>query len=49
MECDINSNSTKGFSDAINAAENSDITVMEMGLNLEQESEGNDRISRHKL
>lgn len=41
--CDIASTSTTGFTDAINAAKAADATVIVVGLDQSQESEGRDR------
>jgi len=41
--CDIASSSTSGFNDAITAAKNADATVIVVGLDQSQESEGRDR------
>jgi len=41
--CDIASSSTSGFADAINAAKTADATVIVVGLDQSQESEGRDR------
>eukprot|EP01084_Bolivina_argentea_P283729 486020_1 len=41
--CQMNSNNTNGFSAAIKAARQADVTVLVMGLDKSQESENNDR------
>ena len=43
--CDINSGATKDFAQAVKAAEAADVTLLVMGLDQSQESEGNDRES----
>eukprot|EP01084_Bolivina_argentea_P283728 486019_1 len=42
--CDINSNSTNGIAAAVNASKKADITVLIMGLDQNEESEGHDRV-----
>jgi hypothetical protein len=41
--CDIASSNTGGFNDAVTAAKNSDVTVIVVGIDQSQESEGKDR------
>jgi len=43
--CDISSNDRSGFTAACNAASTSDVTILVMGLDQSQESEGHDRTS----
>jgi len=43
--CDISSTDQSGFNDAISAAKNADATVIVVGLDQSQESEGHDRTS----
>jgi len=43
--CDINTQFTNQFSQAINAAQSADVVIMVMGLDQQQESEGNDRVN----
>ena len=45
LGCEIDSNSTDGFDEALDAVSNSDIVVLIMGIDQSQEREGHDRNS----